>query len=350
MQLYRVLAILAVYLFCRGGVAAQVIELRTVGDKTVTRMHSGLSSDRKDCGLRYGWHDLVFVGSISGITPIADDELKLEIIPEEIFHGQPATPQIVLTTQAACLPKMQVGDRWLFYLRVEKNKPVVLDYFANDSRPVADAREQIETLHRLETIGESAIVRGRVFDGPAFNAKTVPGACVTARSESEDIQFVSLANGDGRFEFEPLPAGKYRITAEGAGSVLTDVSRVHVSAGDCLDLTLSRLFHARIGGYVRRVDGSPVANVDLIVISADNSWYATSGSDARGHFEFGSLRSGEYVVGMKLPGTPAWEYSTEGKPPAASLYYGGSTTRSGAVVIKVGADEKMDDLEFIAAP
>jgi len=35
-------------------------------------------------------------------------------------------------------------------------------------------------------------------------------------------------------------------------------------------------------------------------------------------------------------------------PPTASLYYGGAAERSGALVVKLAADEKHDNLDFVA--
>ena len=47
---------------------AQSIITTKVGNKTVTCMRSGLTSNLKDCGARSDWYTYVFVGSISAIT------------------------------------------------------------------------------------------------------------------------------------------------------------------------------------------------------------------------------------------------------------------------------------------
>ena len=349
MQFYRSVAVLIVFLSHVGTARAQVITLQTVGDKTVMCMHSGLTSDLKDCGARSNWYSYDCVGSISAIIPIENDEKEIGIIPEEIFHGGPAAPLNVLTSQSECLPKLQVGDRWLFFLRKEKDKPIVLDYYANDSRPVADAQEQIETLRRLENIADLAIVRGRVMQDRAFEGKAVPGAHVIAHAESGDLQFVSTTGADGRYEFQPLPPGKYKITVDPIGSLQPDASSIVVAGGTCWDLTLSRSSHAQLGGHVHRRDGSSVPDVDVVLMSADDSWFATSHTDARGYFAFNSLEPGEYVVGINLPGAPAWKYGGGAgvDPPTASLYYGDTPARASALVIKLAAEESRDDLDFV---
>src|SRR5580700_3311440 len=122
----RALAILIVVLSCFCAASAQIIFIKKDGNKTVTCMHSGLFSSLSDCGVRSDWYSYVFIGSISRITPAEKDEQQLQIVPEEVFSGTPATPVTVLTSQCECLPKLKVGDRWLFYLRSEKDKPIVL--------------------------------------------------------------------------------------------------------------------------------------------------------------------------------------------------------------------------------
>ena len=294
------------------------------------------------------------MGSISAITPAENDEKEIQILPEEVFHGNPARPLTVMTSQGACLPKLEVGGRWLFFLRQEKDKPIVLDYGGNDSIPVGDAQEQIETLRRLVTIGNFGIVRGHVMQGLSFEGNTVPHAHVVARRESDGVQFATTSDGDGRYEFEPLPPGEYKITSGRVGSYRPDDSGARVGAGECWDVTLTRSPHGRVGGHVRHADGSPVPDVDVVIMSADNSWYQTDRADAGGRFRFDSMDPGEYVVAINLPGAPPWADGGGGgpgvAPKTASMYYGGATARSGALVITLTADEKRDDLDFIAPP
>jgi hypothetical protein len=75
------------------------------------------------------------VGSISSVAALTNDEKTVQIHPEEIFHGSPPPSVTALTSQGACLPKLTLGSRWLFYLREVNGKPIVLDYFGNDSLP-----------------------------------------------------------------------------------------------------------------------------------------------------------------------------------------------------------------------
>ena len=166
-------------------------------------MRTGLTSDLKDCGAGADWYAYVFVGSISSVTPVENYEKKIQLIPEEVFLGAPATPLTVFTSQADCFRELRVGDRWLFYLRRMEDKPVVLDYYGNDSLPIADAQDRIETLRRLKKIGNFAILRGQVLRGWPTAAKVIENAHVTANRQSDHKQYMCITGADGRYEFPP---------------------------------------------------------------------------------------------------------------------------------------------------
>lgn len=347
-QLHRALAVLTVALSCAGAASAQIITEQKVGDKTVMCLVDSLSSSLKDCGLQSDWYTYTFVGSISAVTSIANDEKEIQIVPEEVFHGDPPNPLTVRTSQAACLPKLAVGDHWLFRLRKENGKPIVLD-LGSDSSPVADAQEQIETFRRLAALGDLGIVRGRVLRGSWYedNAKPVPGARVVAYRESDNMPFVTTTGAGGRYEFQPLPPGKYKLTVDPIGSFQPDDDGVDVSGGSCWDVTLSRSPHAQLSGHVRRSDGSPVAGVAVLIESGGELW-RTATTDADGYFQEDSLKPGKYIVGINPPGTPARTYVIGSTPPpAASLYYPGVPSHSAALPVKLAADEKRDDIDFI---
>jgi hypothetical protein len=327
----------------------QIIDVREVGGKRTTCMHSGLSSNLEDCGAP-DWYAYVFVGSISAITPAANDEKTIEVIPEDVFKGEPPNPLTVLTSQAACLPSMNVGDRWLFFLRTEKGKPIVLDYYGNDSIPVRDAQDQIETLRRLRGIGDFGILRGRVIRGTSVEAQPVPAANVVAHQLAGHEQFVARTDDQGRFEFQPLSPGRYKLIVDPIGSFRPDDSEIDVKRGGCWGLTLLKSPHAQLSGHVRHSDGSPVLGMGVLLTSDDGSGWIIRNVDAHGLFQFESLRPGKYVIGINLPNAPPWKYGGAGgggNPPTAFLYYPGVPDRASALIINLAEDEKRSELDFI---
>jgi len=349
MKRYRILAVLTV-IFCHlGGAAAQIIVQRRVGDKAVTCEHSGLSN--YDCGVRADWYAYTFIGSISAIRPTENDEKKIQIVPEEVFHGSPPSHLTVLTSQVACLPSLAVGDRWLFFLRKEEGKPIVLDYYGNDSRPVADAEEQIETLRRLKNIGNFGIARGYVLRN--YQGRAIPNATVVAHRVPGDLKFYAISDTNGRYEFQPLPSGKYKFTVDPTGSFRLDDSEdddgFDLTRGSCSEHVLTHSPHVEFGGHVRHPDGSPVPSVHVLIISEDNSWFVSK-TNEDGYFNIASRGPGGYVVGINLPGALPWIYDgcSGGacKAPPASLYYPGVQDRSSALTIKLEDGEKRNDIDF----
>jgi len=344
-----VLAALAVVLMCFGAARAQIMDVREIGGKKITCMHSGMLSDLNPCGTP-DWYAYVFVGTISAITPAKNGEKELHIIPKEVFKGEPSNPLIAITSQGACLPKLSVGDRWLFYLR--SGNPIVLDFYGNISSPVGGAKERLESLRRMETIGDNGILRGQVKQGPYGEGDAIPNAHVIAHRATEDAQFVATTDTKGRYEFQPLPPGKYKLTVDPIGSFRADDTSIEIKSRQCWDLTLTRNPHAYIGGHVRRWYRSPVPQIWVLIASEDGSWFNTMKSDSNGYFHMESLSSGKYVVGINLPGAPTWKtFGCAGKPgacsiPKASLYYRSMQNRSDAIVINLGTDEKRDDIDF----
>ena len=353
MRFLSVLPVLAVTCACLGVAQAEVYSFRKVGDKTVTCMHSGMMSNLNYCGKHADWYSYVFVGSISSIKPVKDDEKEIQIVPEEVFYGKPDNPMTVLTSQGLCLPNLAVGDRWLFYLRKVNGKPIILDYYGNDSLPVAKARMQINTLRRLKKIGNFGILRGRVVRGESFDGKAVSNVQVVAIRRSDNNRFIAITDSVGHYEFQPLPPGDYKITVAPIGSYQPDDSGVEIIPGACWDLTLSKFSNAQIGGHVKRSNGAPVTGVGLVLIRSDNTWYQTTQTDGNGYFHFDQHEPGEYVLGLNLPGSPGWVNGSAAgagiKIPQVSLFYPNAKDRSSARVIRVSDDEKLDNLDFIVA-
>lgn len=345
------LIVLGLVLFYKGTAGAQIITIQKVGDKTVTCMHTGLTSSVKDCGFRGNWYTYVFVGVISAVDPAENGERAVQIVPEEVFLGEPESPLTVLTSQVDCLHELKVGDRWLFYIRKTKGNPIVLDYYGNDSLPVAAAQEQLGTLRRLKEIGDFGLLRGQVVRGDATAPEVVPNAYVTATRRSDGRRFFCMTGPDGRYEFQPLPPGNYKITVQPIESYRPDDSAVNLIGGTCWEVMLSRSPHARISGRVSRSDGAPVPRVGVVLIRSDNSSYVTTLTDQKGLFMFGSEVPGDYVLGLNYPSRADWfnggGAGPEVKIPPASLFYPGVPDRSSARVIRLATDERLDNLDFI---
>lgn len=339
------IAVLAVVFSGLGTAAAQNVELGDIEGKDLECFHGGGMWDLDDCGFNSESYDYVLVGSISAIVPADKDEKKIQITPEEVFHGEPPAPLTVLTSQGPCEPKFAVGDRWLFVLHQEPGQPIVLDTWAG-SRPVSNAQLQIDILRRLQTIGEFGLVRGKV---ELADSKAVSGAQVVASRKSDHAQFFATTDDDGVFEFEPLSPDKYDLRIDPVGTFRSPDDSVEVARGSCRDVTM--VGGARISGHIRRSDGSPVPGVGVYFMHANG--YNAETSDEKGYFHSDAMRPGKYVVGITPPSVPGAKYAglvcggTACPPPIIYLYYPGMPNRSDSLVITLADDEKRDDIDFV---
>jgi len=117
-------------------------------------------ADQFDCGpdaLNNSW---VFVGRITALRPMGDHNTEIVIVPEEVFYGNPPHPTVVVTSHANCWRKPAVGARWLFSVEKQRNPDESPDYWLDSSGPVDEMASRIETLRRLNNIGDFGIPRG----------------------------------------------------------------------------------------------------------------------------------------------------------------------------------------------
>lgn len=339
------LAFLTTLLTLVGVAAGQIIESQEVGNEPGRCARGSPSTD--DCGLQLDRYSYVFVGSISSVKAIEGDEAELQITPEEVFYGTPANSLIVRTSQGRCFPEWKLGDEWLFFLR--KAEPLV--YSTNISRPVADAQEQLETLRQLGQIGEKGILRGQLRSGLFGQGEPVPDANILARRISDNAQFVAMSDRDGKYQFQPLSEGKYKVSMDPIGSIRLDESTVEIRSHSCRNLMLSRAPHGEIRGKVQNSDGSAVPQLRVVIISSGESWFRTEVTDRRGFFRFDMLEPGSYLIGINKPGAPVWKFGgcsgvCKDKIPSVFLYYPGVSNRSDAMLVTLVTDERQDNVDF----
>src|ERR1700724_728634 len=72
----------------------------------------------QNCGTR--GYARVFTGTVASVVAISDTEERLELIPDEVFLGDPIS-KVTAAVNQSCLPgnqsEIQSGDKWRFYLR-----------------------------------------------------------------------------------------------------------------------------------------------------------------------------------------------------------------------------------------
>jgi len=333
---------------------AQILETKTVNGKEIMCARSGLSSSLKDCGPGGDVYTYVFTGTIASIAPIPNsDEETLQLVPDEVFVGQPPTPLTVQTEQALCaLTPIHVGDRWLFRIYKGQKKSLVIGLYTGSSGSITNAyiQREVATYRRLKTIGSLGLLQGSVFHGEYIESATIPNALVTAANPRSGISFTTTTDAEGHYEFQPLTPGRYNLTVAPIGAYKADRSYANVEAGVCWDVSLDREAHGEISGRILRANGSPATNIDLVIIDADNTGYTTLQTDGDGRFDSYAYPPGKYILGVNFPPNPTW-FNGSGagadlKLPPASWFYPGVQDRSHATILTLNPDQKLTNINI----
>ena len=340
-------------------VSAQMVEIREYRGKEIACARSGLMGFAMPCGTD-GGYAYVFIGSVLSAAEISETEKRLLLVPEEVFSGDVPDQVTVTTNQGACLPDIQPGDRWLFYLQSDNETNELFLGYGSPSGPVTDTQKSIATLRRLAQIPGSGIIRGQVVH-PVWNeadkAQTypaVPNHKLVAKRIADGAEYATRTDSDGRYEFEPLPAGSYNLTANTAQGLWAEEGRTDVHSHGCSHIGFALHPDAMISGRVTTADGKPVryAQVEVMPASAEGSVdiaiggflfqgrFTSAVADEHGYFEVRGLHPGGYLVGI---GIAAQDGSLEWQ---SRVYYPGVPIRDMAVIVELGQAGRGVEINF----
>lgn len=211
----------------------------------------------------------------------------------------------------------------------------------------------------------TAVISGRVTIDVNDQPQPVRRARVTLESTALTRPAQLDSDTDGRFRFNTLPAGEYRIRAEKAGfvPVVRDPRRafepaplVTLQAGQTLVADLPMVRGAALEGRITSTTGTPLPNV---VVSAVRLSYDANGrrpapvrqarTDDRGHFRVHTLPAGEYYLDAAPDPVAAVNQPTVAGQPATILertYYPGAPQVDGGRTIALSAGQTVADLAF----
>ncbi len=122
---------------------------------------SGLKGMLSECGIKFG--EMVFTAEILSMDPAPYGEFRLTLRPLTIFKGAPALGVKVFTAQRRCLPEMKTGDRWLFSVYRDSESKNLFVGYGTRSGPEAAEAEQIAFLHKLASLDNQGVVKGRAY-------------------------------------------------------------------------------------------------------------------------------------------------------------------------------------------
>jgi len=208
---------------------------------------------------------------------------------------------------------------------------------------------------------------GRVI---VAGARDTPVRRARITLESNALQQIQLADSDadGRFRFDRLPAGVFRLRAEKPGFVTLSFAARHawdrglpieLKAGQTRTIELALPRGAALDGRLTNQEGDPIQN---LVVSAVRLTYGLYGrqplslKDARtddlGRYRIHSLPAGDYYVqATPDPSDALSERQAPGpRPPGpARTYYPGNAAPSDAQRVSLVAGREAAGLDFIVA-
>ena len=269
--------------------------------------------------------------------------MRLQLKPDEVFLGEPASTLTITTVQGACFPDMRAGDDWLFYLQRDEKSHALVMVYGRLSAPEKEAQKKVALLRQLMPMTNTGIVKGRVTRVVRTEATDddvpVPGHEIIAKRVAVGIQYTALANTDGSFEFRPLPEGSYELSANTVRGLWAESGTIEVSRRGCSEVGFELKPDGRISGHVRAADGTLVGNEQIVVVPKSNPHeeFTSAFTDNQGYYEFHGLWPGRYLVGLDFG--PDSESSPD-------VYYPGVKSRDKAVVINVGRAEQRLNIDF----
>lgn len=231
--------------------SAVVVETREWHGKQIQCVLGGLGFLRpRACGAMDAEYERIFAGTVASVTEISETDRRLEIIPEENFLGQ-SQGMITATVNQACLkandPDIKPGDEWLFYLQVkwypyrdkERDASINNNFeipFDSPSKPLTQAQEDIAKLRRLGRMRNVGVLRGTMTIG-AWQRGDLPDHKITAKRQ-DGVEYSTLTDDNGEFEFDRLPTGTYELRANQADGFRGSEASVEVRSGRCTSTNL----------------------------------------------------------------------------------------------------------------
>jgi hypothetical protein len=276
-----------------------------------------------DCGVAS--YDAVFTGRILTVKqvgngkrrdpansgePRASSDLRLTVVPTEIFKGNPTHEMRLTAEQGECFPDIHVGDEWLFF--VEKNPDTrefeISYYLSNPSGPAEQRAEYLERLRRLARSDGVSYVAGEVeltFDDlPRANHKLV------LRSEDGQRTYAIATDAHGRFELGPVSPGTFDIDAntDSQFRAIRENTAVASEANGCTFIKVELEINSEISGRVILPEGYqykkselgnffPLFYVEVHTLDGKQAAgpFGTSIGDGL-RFAVRGLRPGRYIV------------------------------------------------------
>ena len=216
----------------------------------------------------------------------------------------------------------------------------------------------------------SGFITGTVLDA-AENSPLRRAVVTLSTVEAQPQDAVAWTDGNGRFSFGYLPAGRYqlRVTKDGyqpaayngAGNPNRPPETIQLAAGESRNgLILHVKLISSISGVVLDEDGDPLSGVQVHVMRPEfrrgkRKLVAgpVSMTDSNGHYRVTGLVGGQYAVAVNSMNRPAVKIHPEaaaGEPQQqysyGTQYYPGADRAESATLIAVQPGQEISSIDF----
>lgn len=320
---------------------AQIFEGRQYHGHNVTCVHSGvIQTNGGDCGTQD--YARVFTGTVKSAFDIGETDKLLQLIPEEVFVGDPVSEVPAVTNQACLHREIRAGEKWLFYLyRNTKTNGLILPY-DSPSKPIADAQEDIARLRHVQKLGDAGLLTGsltRIVSKNPWKFSRVPNRKVLVKQASSGTEFTAETDSNGHYEIE-VPPNSYILSANTEEGLWAPETNTSVKKHACVGVGFLLHTDGRISGTVMTADGKPAryAQIQIVRVSTDEQTFTVL-TDEEGHFEVGGREAGGYLVGAGVvkAGSAQWQ---------PSVYYPGVSNRDRAQAVELREGQWHADLKI----
>ena len=179
--------------------------------------------------------------------------------------------------------------------------------YGSPSAPVAEARSAINRLRRLATMTDSGLITGSVqrserADNNGFTGIEyfdVPNHKLIAKRTSDGAEYSAFTDEHGDYEFGPLPAGSYHLTANTTEGLWAQDGPTTVHPRGCTSYQFELEVDGRISGHITSPDGKPFKIHPWVQVMAEDGSHSKSAYvDDEGHYEVRGLEPGRYLIGI----------------------------------------------------
>ncbi len=258
-----------------------------------------------------------------------------------------------------CNFNFRENESYLIYAwRDEKTRQIETDVCSGTTR-LSEATRQLSYIRGLRTGTSLSRISGFVTTDPLdmdfqFRAsEPVVGVPVVVRSG--DRSWRTVTDKEGKYELTGVAPGAYQVAVEAFDIPASQVQRTgSLLAGGCSRHNFLTVRVGSISGRLIDSNGKPISGVTTEIEAVPPTRQPRSAfqflTDKDGRFEHVRLEAGEYIIGFNLTAPPNARDWHGKRIPYPGSYYPGVTDRADARVLRLGAGEVIQNLEFRVPP